>query len=147
MSKHGGENPPSYKEIELWVESESRRRHVISLRDEAHHLQSDEMTGAIPVEPATAERKDLTMSIVSDNNHYPPYDTCANLISDQDKSKLMKGHPVKNPEADLCASLKQERVDQGLLCRISTLMGRSQNKGATASIADTNVGNMTGLDE
>ena len=95
------------------------------------------MTGVIPVEPATTERKDLTMSIIFDNNYYPPYDTCINLVSDQDKSKLTKGHPVENPEATplhmVCSkgeglSLKQERVDQGLLYQSATLMGRSQNR-------------------
>ena len=87
MNQQGGEDPPSYKEIECWVELESKRRRAINLKDEAHHLQSDETTEAISVEPTTTERKDLTMSSILNNDHYPPYDTCINLVSDQDKSK------------------------------------------------------------
>ena len=49
MCQHKGKNPPSYKEIERWVESESMRRRAISLRDEAHYLQSDKVTGTIPI--------------------------------------------------------------------------------------------------
>ena len=85
------------------MELESKRRRAIDLKDEAHHLQSDETTEAIPVEPTTTERKDLTMSSILNNAHYPPYDTCINLVPDQDKFKdttqVMEGHSVENQEA------------------------------------------------
>ena len=80
---------------------------------------------------------------------------CTNLASDQEKLKI-KGHPIENSEAAslsmVCSkeerlSLKQERVDQGLPYQSVTLMGRSHGKGATASIINTNVDNMAGLDE
>ena len=127
MDEQGGGDPPSYREIECWVELESKRRRAIDLKDGAHHLQSDEATEAISAELTTAERKDVTMSSILNNTHYPPYDTCINLVPDQDKSKdtiqLMEGHSVKNQEATplhmVCSkgerlSLTLERVNQEL---------------------------------
>ena len=99
-------------------------------------MQSDETTEAIYVEPTTTETKDLTMSSILNNDHYPPYGKCINLVSDQDKSKdtiqLMEGHPVENQEAT--------PLHMGLLYQGTTPMGRPQDKEATATSADINEG-------
>ena len=76
------------------------------------------------------------MSSILNNTHYPPYDTCINLVPDQDKSKditqLMEGHSVENQEAT--------PLHMGLLYQGTTPMGRPQDKEATATNADINEG-------
>ena len=53
MDKQGGEThqeqgaPPSYRQIEQWVELESKKRRAIDPKDGTRHLQPDETTKAI----------------------------------------------------------------------------------------------------